>query len=395
MRILLLVQNYYPMIQSCAHLMHHLAVEMVERGHEVILATPLPSLSEPRTLTSEGGITILRVRSLPFRGVPLPLRALAEWRLSGTLWRGGKDFFRQHRCELVISYSPPIFFGALVRRLKRLWRCPHYLILRDIFPQWSIDAGLISPGGAIHRFFEHYELELYDSAEIIGVETEANLEHFRNRGLLEKSSFEVLYNWTALEDQDVADTRYRSDLDLGERVIFVYGGNFGVAQDAMVLVRLAAAMRDEPDAFFLLAGDGSERTHLERAIADRDLQNIRLLPPVDRRTYLGMVAEADVGLVTLRRELGIQNVPSKVLDYMYLRKPILGAINPGNIMREIVEESRAGLISWNGDGRGLEEHTRKLTADAALRRELGSNARHLLESRFSSSRAAEQILSHV
>lgn len=395
MRFLLLVQNYYPMIQSCAHLMHHLAIEMVERGHEVILATPIPSLPERRTLTSEEGITILRVRSLPFRGVPLPFRALAEWRLSGTLWRGGKDIFRERPCDLVVSYSPPIFFGPLVRRLKRLWDCPHYLILRDIFPQWSIDAGLISPGGVIHRFFEHYELGLYDSADVVGVETEANLEYFRNRGLDEERSFEVLYNWTALEGQEVADPRYRSDLDLGERVVFVYGGNFGIAQDAMALVRLAAAMRDEPDAFFLLAGDGSERRHLERAIADWGLDNIRLLSAVDRRTYLGMVAEADVGLVTLRRELGIQNVPSKVLDYMYLQKPILGAINPGNILRELVEESRAGLISWNGDDGDFEEHARRLTTDAALRRELGSNARRLLESRFSASRAAEQILSHL
>ena len=205
--------------------------------------------------------------------------------------------------------------------------------------------------------------------------------------------FEVLYNWMPREGQEVAETRYRDELGLGDRVVFIYGGNFGVAQDAMVLVRLAAALRDQPDAFFLLVGDGSEWKDLERAIGERKLGNIRILPPVDRATYLGMVAEADVGLVTLRQDLKIQNVPSKVLDYMYLGKPVLGAINRGNILREIIEKSGSGLMSWHGDDKDLEENARRLI-DANLRRRLGAEARQLLEDKFSVPRAAEKILSH-
>lgn len=395
MRILLLVQNYFPHIQSCAHLMHHLGREMVERGHEVLLATPTPSVDERRTLTLEDGMQILRVRSAPFRGVSLPRRALAEWRISGTLWRGGRDLFREEPCDLIVSYSPPIFFGPLVRRLKKLWGAPHYLILRDVFPQWSVDAGIIREGSLVHRFFCRTERRLYDSADAIGVETEANLDYFRRRGLADTHPFEVLYNWTALEGQEVAATDFRSALGIGDRVLFVYGGNFGAAQDATALVRLADALRDEPDAFFLLAGDGADAAKLERAIAERGLENLRLLPAMERPAYLGMVAEADVGMVTLRRELGTQNVPSKILDYMYLEKPILGAINPGNFMRTLIEDHDAGLIAWNGDDHELARNARRLLRDAATRREMGRNGRRLLERRFSAAVAAEQILTHA
>jgi len=107
-----------------------------------------------------------------------------------------------------------------------------------------------------------------------------------------------------------------------------------------------------------------------------------------------MLYEFDVGLITLDRGLKTQNFPGKMLSYMYLAKPILASINPGNDLKDILEEYRAGMVCINGEDGLLADCARQLMENKDLRHQLGSNARALLENMFSVSKAARQILSH-
>ena len=52
-----------------------------------------------------------------------------------------------------------------------------YLILRDIFPQWAVDLGLIKSYGLPYYFLRE-ERYLYSTADFIGVQTPANLKYF-------------------------------------------------------------------------------------------------------------------------------------------------------------------------------------------------------------------------
>ena len=47
-------------------------------------------------------------------------------------------------------------------------------------------------------------------------------------------------------------------------MVFFYGGNIGVAQDLDNIVRLAASLRDEPQAYFLLAVEDVLPEHWEK-----------------------------------------------------------------------------------------------------------------------------------
>lgn len=52
----------------------------------------------------------------------------------------------------VVWYSPSIFHGPLVRYIKNKSKCKSYLIIRDIFPQWAADIGLLRKGGLVYLF---------------------------------------------------------------------------------------------------------------------------------------------------------------------------------------------------------------------------------------------------
>jgi glycosyltransferase involved in cell wall biosynthesis len=307
------------------------------------------------------------------------------------MWRRAARHLCRQECDLIVFYSPSIFLATLVRRLKRLWRCPSYLVLRDLFPQWTVDSGILKPGPLV-GFLRWKERQLYAAADVIGVQSTGSLKYFEDRFSRENYRLEVLYNWMSLDEPPVTHQSHRTRLGLQDKVVFFYGGNIGLAQDMDNIVRLAQRLRDDPRIFFLILGDGSEAAPLRRRLAGEGHANILFLPAVDQQQYLSWVAEMDVGLVSLHRALRTPNVPGKMLGYMYFRLPTLASLNPGNDLAAIIDRHQVGLWCVNGDDDLLAAHARRLTGDPELRRQLGENAGRLLRERFSAGTAASQIL---
>lgn len=392
MRILCIVDCYLPSTKSSAKLMHDLAVEFVARGHEVVVATPDDRLAEPCRCTEADGVTALRIRTGKIKGANLLTRAVNEARLSSVMWKHGRSFFRSHSFDRIVFYSPSIFFGRLVERLKALYACPTYLILRDIFPQWAVDAGVMRKGLA-WRYFRQVERRQYRAADVIGVQSPANLAYLTQQRQGTVGEVEVLYNWTP-EDRPESNLGLRRQLGLDDNIVFFYGGNIGIAQDMDNLLRLADGLRDDPRAHVLFLGEGSEVPRLRRDIQRRGLQNVTIHPPVSQEDYQAVVGEFDVGLISLARNLTTHNVPGKMLGYMVHGLPILASINPGNDLGDLIESANAGLVSVNGDDETLRQHARELLNSPERRDTLGRNALGLLRSTFSVHTAADQVLSH-
>lgn len=72
--------------------------------------------------------------------------------------------------------------------------------------------------------------------------------------------------------------------------------------------------------------------------------------------------------------------PNKLFEAMMLFKPVL--TNEGIRPAEIVKEEGCGMIVKYGDVKGLAEALRKLAADPAARKEMGSRGRRAFEQRY-------------
>ena len=115
---------------------------------------------------------------------------------------------------------------------------------------------------------------------------------------------------------------------------------------------------------------------------------------MEQQDYMRMIADIDVGMISLDRNLKTHNYPGKILGYMYHAKPILASINPGNDLQDILQTHEAGLVCHNGEDEMLYNQALQLINNPALRVQMGINGRNLLENKFSVSTAASQILSH-
>ena len=393
MRILLFVVYYLPSTSSAAKLINDLATEFINRGHDVTVVAPDHATEADLQRDDDDKVQVIRVRTGEIRGVPRILRGYREITLSKILWKRAKYFFTENTFDLIIYYSPTIFFGPLVKRLKRMFGCPAYLILRDIFPQWAVDAGILKKG-LLYILFKHYEKINYDAADIIGIQSPANKLYFSKRELDKKYRIEVLYNWMSLEKKYESSMYFREKFGLNGKIVFFYGGNIGIAQDVDNIVRVAVRLKDIPEAHFLLVGEGSEVPRLKSEIQRMGLMNFSIHPAVGQQDYMRMIADIDVGMVSLDSKLNTHNHPGKILGYMYHAKPILASINPGNDLQDLLQTHEAALVCHNGEDEVLYNQALQLINNPALRVQLGINGRNLLENKFSVSTAASQILSH-
>ena len=392
-RITILVDCYLPSPKSIAKHVHDLGVEFCRLGHQVTIVSTTHEIAGNIEISLEDGLRIVRLRTGRIKGAIRPLRALQEVRLSSIIWRRAGAFLANNPADLVVFCSPTIFLGELIRRLKSIWSCKTYMILWDIFPQWAVDAGILRRG-LIYRYFRKKEIEQYEAADRIGVQLPGDLEYFARNFPTRPYHLEVLSNWTALEEHGLPKTYFRAKLGLQDKIVFIFGGNLGVAQDVDNILRLACNLSSHPMIHLLLVGEGSEASRLQKAIDAKKLRNIQLLPPVDQRTYLSLLGEFDLGLISLDRRLTTHNIPGKLLGYLYSGMPVLASINPGNDLFEFFRTSQAGFCFLNGEDEKLCTAALQLARDEKLRIRMGKNARQLLLDKFSVQSAAQKILKH-
>ncbi|MFI3137131.1 MAG: hypothetical protein QX197_10190 [Methylococcaceae bacterium] len=120
MNVCLIIDDYLPdSIKVGAKMMHELAVEFVRLGHMVTVITPAPGLNSPFERSVLDGVTICRFRSGEIKNVSKVKRAINETLLSYRAWRACKPYLQQYPHDLIIYYSPSIFWGRLVSRLKK------------------------------------------------------------------------------------------------------------------------------------------------------------------------------------------------------------------------------------------------------------------------------------
>ncbi len=394
MKILLLVDDYFPnSIKVAAIMMHELAKELQSQGHEVTVCTPDVNLSQKNSVEEYDGVRVLRFKLGAIKNVSKIKRAINETLLSYMAWRDLKGYFIENQHDLIVSYSPTIFFGGLVKKLKSIWRCKTYLILRDFFPQWAVDNGLIRDGSIIHRYFKYFEAISYKAADIIAVQSPSNKEYFlSNDHYYEyKDKLDVLYNWSDANVDIKKTESYRSKLGLKDKVVFFYGGNIGHAQDMMNIVKLAQSLSEYTQAHFLLVGQGDEVNLILNAIDQYDIKNVSYFGAVSQLEYQEMLMEFDVGLFSLHRDHKTHNFPGKLLGYMKYSKPILGSVNTGNDLQKVISDSGAGFVTVNGEDEAFTGNAIKLLESVKRRELMGANARDLLKETFSVASAAKQI----
>ncbi|MET4036917.1 MULTISPECIES: glycosyltransferase family 4 protein [unclassified Bradyrhizobium] len=392
--IALISTDYPPLRTSAAVQLRDLSREFAAQGHRPVVIVPSPTSDKPWVVEQFDGVEVLRVAAPPTRSPSFVRRAIAEMWLPFAMYLNlRRSPFASANWDLLVWYSPPIFFGPLIAKLQRKSKGRNkprtYLILRDIFPEWAVDLGLVRRG-PVYLVFKAIAAFQYSVAQVIGVQTESNL-HYLEKWARAPRRIEVLRNWLEVTS-DVGSSIVVKNTPLAGRKIFVYIGNMGVAQGMDIFIDLIHSLRDRTDIGFLFVGRGTEFARLEAEKASRDLSNALFFGEIDSSEIPGLLAQCHVGMVALHPDHKTHNIPGKFVSYVQYGVPVLARVNPGTDLMRLIEAEQVGKVYVGNSVTELKELAEQLMDDEGLRHSMSERGRELGRSMFSSSAAVQQIV---
>lgn len=391
MRIALIADTFPPLRTSGAVQLRDLSREFVRQGHELIVMLPSVEIDQPWQMEEMDGVRVLRLRAPRTKDIDYVRRTICEFLMPFSMRRNlRKSPLAKEQWDGVVWYAPSIFHGPLANTLKTSSACKGYLIIRDIFPEWAVDMGLMGRGLPYH-FFDAVARYQYSVADVIGVQTPGNLTYFRDWSKGAGRSLEVLQNWLA--DAPVAGCSISlAETPLAGRKIFVYAGNMGIAQGMGILLDLAERLRARQDVGFLFVGRGSDAKKLAADAESRGLDNVLFHDEIHPDEIPGLYAQCAVGLVALDPRHKSHNIPGKFLTYMQSGLPVLANINAGNDLAGIIRQEDVGRVSENGTVDALKRHALDLIDSFDADNGIKNRCRALYSKLFSPETAVQQIV---
>jgi len=390
MQIALIVDAFPPMRSSGAVQMKDLYLEFVNQGFHPTIIVPSPELNCSWQIEQWNGGQILRLKAPKTKDVGYVRRTISEFLMPFAMLRNLRGSSLLHRrWDGIVWYSPTIFWGPLVKSLKQSSACRSYLIIRDLFPEWAVDLGIINRG-LTYRFFKIIEQFQYSIADVIGVQTQSNIAYFEKYSRPSNQRVEVLQNWLA-DSPNVGCSISVSDSVLAGRKIFVYAGNMGVAQGIDILLSLAESLIDRKDLGFLFVGRGSSAKRLLSESKARGLDNTAFFEEIDPSEIPGLYAQCHVGLVVLDPRHKTHNIPGKFLSYMQSGLPVLASINPGNDLADLITCRRVGRVCKDSSAATLTVLAEELISEITVDVEIKTRCKTLSTELFSPKIAVNQI----
>lgn len=342
MNVLIVTDTYPPLRTSGAQQIYDLGQAFIQEHHQVTIVTPEPNQTQSIDIQTQEGVQVVRVKCFQTKDVNYFWRTFAEFINPFVIWNHLKlSQIMSHKIDGVIWYSPSIFWGPLVKRLKVHFQCKSYLILRDIFPDWARDLGLIKDG-PVFWFLKAVEKFQYQQADRIGVQTPNSLTYFVNQHPNLKDKCEVLWIWIG-EAKAKPCSIDLSKTSLKGRSIFVYAGNMGVAQNMDCLIDLASELQDRQDVGFVFVGRGSEVARLRKRIFNEGLANTLFFDEIDADEIPALYAQCKAGILTLDQRHKTHNIPGKLLGYLRSGLPVLAIVNPGNDLLDLLPLKKVGI----------------------------------------------------
>ena len=245
--------------------------------------------------------------------------------------------------DLVMGTTPPLF-QALSAWWVAFWRRkPFILEVRDLWPDFAIDMGVIKNPVLIWtaRVLEKF---LYRRATKILVNSPAYSAIIEKKGIAKEKIEYIPYGTDTEFFSPKADgSKVRKELGIGKEFLVVYTGALGEANDIDTVLKAASLLANEKDIKIVLFGDGKLRKELEAKSRKMKLKNLVFAGAKPKKEMPNVVAAADVCLAILQDiPMFRTTYPNKVFDYMAAGKSTILAID--GVIRRVLQEAHGGIF---------------------------------------------------
>jgi colanic acid biosynthesis glycosyl transferase WcaI len=306
-----------------------------------------------------GSKRVLHLLSFSLAAIPLLLRQLT--------WRP----------DVVMVVAPALACAPRAWLTARLTGARAWMHVQDFEVDAAFQLGLLKSRGLRKRLIngvEHWLLRRFDRVSTISWRM---LERTHEKGV-PRERLVFFPNWVGDEATEPAPCsgHYRQELGIApDAVVALFSGTLGGKQGLELLPEVAQRLAHRPDIVFMICGDGVMKPALEAACAG--LPNVRLLPLQPAAKLKELLDTADLHMLPQHPGAADLVMPSKLTGMLASGRPVVTTSERGTELARVV--SRCGRVVEPGDAQAFAAAVVELADDAALRRQLGHEARLFAE----------------
>lgn len=369
MRLIILTEAYFPRLNSASVQMNDLVSGITSLD---IKCSVLYWSSSSNELEDSKNTKHLKLKINTWHKHSNIIRFFAE------LFYSVASYFKfygdSNKYNGIIVYSPTIFLSITAFFLKIKYRCKVYLILRDIFPQWLIDLGLIHENSLIEKLLRMFETFQFKVADKIGIQSIGNSSFITQK--VSQGKVEIFENWINIKSNT---NQNLININLTKR--YIYSGNIGVAQSIFDILDLARSVK-YLDYEFIIIGAGSEYKKLKAIIDTDGIYNLKILPNVSHENLVKIYHTCSAGIILLDHRHTTHNIPGKFISYISNGLPVFAVVNEKNDLIETINNNGIGLAI--SDREKIVENFEKFANNIAVTKDIGIKCIEFAKSRYCS-----------
>ncbi len=386
MRILLHGINYSPELTGIGKYTGEMAEWLSNRGHEVRVVTAPPYYPAWRVRADYPAWkysmehTQIKVYRCPLFVPEQPsavsrLAHLLSFTLSSLPVMLSQIAWQP---DVVVTVEPAFFCTFNTLLTAKLSGAARWLHVQDFEIDAAFDMGFLHEGGGVSRLTYGLERAIMQRFDRVSTVSPRMVTQLEQKGVERKNAL-LFPNWVDISVVHPMEktSALRTKLALGAgKVVLLYSGNMGMKQGLELLPVLAQWFVPDPRVHFIFCGDGAMRPQLEQAVAG--LSNVTMLPLQPASSLNDLLNAADVHLLPQRADAADLVMPSKLTGMLASGRPVIATAAKGTQVATAIQG--CGIAVEPGDMAGVIDAVSTLVGSAALRREMGVNARiHAVE----------------
>jgi len=399
MKILIITPFYSPDNGPSAPLFTLLSEAFVKKGHEVSVITAVPHYPTGRVsqefagkfqhTSFENGVEVTRVKvpSLDRNNFKQRFIQLLSYQIGATIRSFNKE------CDVVLITNP-----ALETWLPTIWhsvirRKPTVYSVFDVYPDVGIKLGVFRNNFIINivRWLECSCLAPAAAVQIISNSFRPSLSSLG----VQESKIELIPIWV---DEKLIrplpkENPFAFEHELVDKFVVLYAGNIGLSQGLETVLLAARLLENHPRIRFVFVGDGTARELLQTEANNQNLINVQFIPFQPRERLPEVLACADVSLISLKKTIGEDSLPSKTYSALASGRPIIASVEKDSDLARLIYQAGAGICIPVENANALAEAVITLKNDLGLRMRFGANGRSFIEQNHSVYHAEERFIS--
>lgn len=364
-RILIFAAYFHPHVGGYEKNVYELSRRLVKRDYEIDIITC--NTEQSSAYEELAGIHIYRLPSWNALSAtyPIPKPCLTSFRILRKLLRKNYDVINTQTRFFITS-----FLGLIFAKVKKT-----PLVHTERGTRHSIAPNKVV--ALLSRAYDHTigTLIVKSARTNIGV-SEAACDFLKHLGV---TNTQLIYNGIDTTIFRKREGRnYRQKLGISSNTVLItFVGRLIYAKGVQDLISAFTKIKEAiPDTKVLIVGAGPYRANLENLAYQNGCGNILFLGQKNQDEIIDILSATDIFVNPSYSE----GLPTSVMEAASIGLPMIATDVGGT--REIITNSKTGILVKTGNAGQLEKSLHELLASAELRRELGRNARMLVKEKF-------------